>query len=202
MQDQEIFVVIGQFLQDNMLCITEIHGHPYVGHFGETPSRQEASQGLMFATEIAQLDQRRGGVRAMIEAGDLEGKAVAVTWQDPVDVVYAEGVMPLLTDAGINVVAEIEVGAQSSDVVANEAAWDTVMLRIDDLGADLILNLSDIGPVLNAVERSGVEIEVAHTNGQAADGPTILEELIASDEVLSRSFARNHLESRRRRSPG
>ena len=44
-----------------MLCITQTYGHPYVGHFGETPERQEKSGGLLFAAEIAQVDQRGGG---------------------------------------------------------------------------------------------------------------------------------------------
>ena len=61
MEDQKVFVVIGQFLEDNALCITELHGHPYVGHFGENTERQERSNGLFFATEMKQTRQRVGG---------------------------------------------------------------------------------------------------------------------------------------------
>lgn len=189
MEDKEIFVVIGQFLQDNALCITESNGHPYVGHFGETPERQRRSNGLFFGLEINQVSQRVGGTQAMIDDGLFDGKKIAVVWQDPADLQYGEAVLPVLADAGVNVVVDIEVGAATTDTIDNEGAWDIAMERISSLDADIILNLSGIGGVLEAVERASSDIAVAHTNGQAADGTTIIEELIAGDETKSNSFA-------------
>ena len=144
MEDEEVFVVIGQFLQDAMLCITETYGHPYVGHFGETPERQEKSDGLLFAAEIAQVDQRGGGTQAMIDAGDFDDKAVAVVWESDADRVYWETVEPILTAGGVDVVASLEVNAFTTDTISNEAAWDIAMEQIQVAEADIILNLSGI----------------------------------------------------------
>ncbi|MDW3220469.1 MAG: ABC transporter substrate-binding protein [Acidimicrobiales bacterium] len=190
MEDEEVFVVMGQMLGDNPLCITETYGHPYVGHFGETPGRQERSEGRFFATEISQLPQRIGGVTRMIEDGDFEGKSVAVTWQASEDQVYADGVLPILADAGVDVVAEIEVGDTTEDTVANANAWDRVIERIKSDGADVILHLSGIVGPLDAVGRAaGTDIEIALTNGQAADGTTVVSRSTAPDDVRENSFA-------------
>ncbi|MFT5203172.1 MAG: hypothetical protein ACI9C1_002569 [Candidatus Aldehydirespiratoraceae bacterium] len=189
MEDKEIFVVIGQFLQDNALCITEANGHPYVGHFGETPERQRRSGGLFFGLEINQVSQRVGGTQAMIEDGVFDDKRVAVVWQDPTDAQYAEAVLPVLATAGINVVEEVEVGAASTDDIDNDAKWDITIERFISSDIDIILNLSGIVGVLDAVGRAEFEVEIAHTNGQTADGTTIIEESTSSDEVRGRSFA-------------
>ncbi|GJM37080.1 MAG: hypothetical protein DHS20C19_04470 [Acidimicrobiales bacterium] len=190
MEDEAVFVVMGQMLGDNPLCITETYGHPYVGHFGETPGRQERSDGRFFATEISQLPQRIGGVTRMIEDGDFDGKAVAVTWQASEDEVYADGVLPILADAGVNVVSEIEVGDTTDDTVANAAAWDRVVERVKADGADVILHLSGIVGPLDAVGRAaGTDIEIALTNGQAADGTTVVSRSTAPDDVRENSFA-------------
>ena len=82
-EDEKVFVVIGQFLEDNALCITELHGHPYVGHFGENAERQERSNGLFFATEMKQTRQRVGGTTEMIRAGDFDGHRVGIYYEAP-----------------------------------------------------------------------------------------------------------------------
>jgi hypothetical protein len=192
--------VIGQFLGDEMLCITQGYGHPYVGHFGETPPRQAASNGLFFGMEIAQTSQRVGGTRAMIEAGDFDGRTVGVVWQNSADKVYADAVLPVLAEAGVNVVEEIEVGEVTTDTINDQQAWDIAIERMSSSEVDLILNLSNVSPPLDAVERSGDEYLIAHTNGQAADGTSLLEDSESSPEVRSNSFAVTTLKPNRQES--
>ncbi|MDG2028950.1 MAG: ABC transporter substrate-binding protein [Acidimicrobiales bacterium] len=190
MEDEEVFVVIGQFLANNPLCITEQYGHPYVGHFGETPERQERSEGRFFATEISQMPQRIGGVTRMIEDGDLDGKAVALSWQNQADRVYAEGVRPILEAAGVNIVVEIEVGETSEDQVANDADWDIAIERAKSEGTEVLLHLSGITGPLDAMGRAEErDITLAFTNGQAADGTTVVSQSTSPDYVRENSFA-------------
>ncbi|MEM7141317.1 MAG: ABC transporter substrate-binding protein [Actinomycetota bacterium] len=190
MEDENVFMVIGQFVGDNPLCITETYGRPYVGHFGETPDRQERSNGLFFATEISQLPQRIGGVTRMIQNGDLDGKAVALTWGPSVDAVYADAVRPILADAGINVVQEIEIGDFGEDQVAADDAWDVAIEVIQSAGAEVIVHVSNIVPPLDALGRAEVDdITLAFTNGQAADGTTVVGQSTAPDSVRENSFA-------------
>lgn len=190
MEDEAVFAVIGQFLGDNALCITETYGHPYVGHFGETPERQERSEGRFFATEISQLPQRVGGVTRMIEDGDFDGKSVALTWGPSVDVVYADAVRPLLDDAGVNVVSEIEIGDFGEDQTAARSAWDRAIERLRSDGADMILHVSNITPPLDALGRAeATDITLALTNGQAADGTTVVGQSTAPPEIRENAFA-------------
>jgi hypothetical protein len=186
--DAKVFVVTGQFLDDNALCVTELRGHPYVGHYGENETRQERSGGLLFATEMNQTAQRVGGVTAMIEANDLDGRTVAIYWENPVDAVYADAVRPVLEDAGIDVVAEIEVGRSSGDTVADDAAVDVAIERMRSQGVDLVLNLSGIPRILAGVQRNAWEVDVAITNGQAADRRDLRKDIGLTDETLARTI--------------
>ena len=189
MEDKKVFVVIGQFLEDYALCVTETHGHPYVGHFGENAERQARSNGLFFATEMNQTHMRVGGTAEMIRAGDLDGRNVGIYYEAPPDKEYADAVQPLLEDAGINVVGVYPRGAPSSDTVANQEITDNISQRMKADGVDLILNLSNVHGIIQSTERIGWDVPIALTNGQAADRTTISDDLSLSNEALARTFA-------------
>ena len=188
-EDKKVFAVIGQFLEDNALCITELHGHPYVGHFGENSERQVRSNGLLFATEMKQTRQRVGGVTEMIRAGDLDGFNVGIYYEAPPDKEYADAVQPLLEDAGINVVGVYPRGAPTTDNLVNEQTTDNISQRMQADGVDLILNLSNVFGVIESVQRIGWDVPIAITNGQAADRLSIADDRGLTDEVLARTFA-------------
>lgn len=167
--DLELFTVIGQFLGDAPLCITQLNGLPYIGHFGLNASRDEASEGRFVATEMANSAQRYGGVAEMIAQGDIVGKKVALWWDNPTDAEFADLVRPLLVDAGIEIVAELEVGDFGQDQVAADNAGDQRMERVIASGADFVLALSNITPVTEAADRGNFTGVIGFTNGQAAD---------------------------------
>jgi hypothetical protein len=188
-EDKKVFVVIGQFLADNALCITELHGHPYVGHFGENTERQERSNGLFFATEMNQTRMRVGGTAEMIRAGDLDGHNVGIYYEAPPDKEYADAVQPMLEDAGINIVGVYSPGEPGTDTVQNEQNTDNISTRMEADGVDLILNLSNVYGIIGSVQRIGWEVRIAHTNGQAADRLTIADDQGLEDEYMARTFA-------------
>ena len=189
MEDKKVFVVTGQFLEDNALCITELYGHPYVGHFGENTERQERSNGLFFATEMKQTRQRVGGTSEMIRAGDLDGHRVGIYYEAPPDKEYADAVQPLLEDAGINVIGVYSPGSPTTDNVQNQQNVDNVSTRMEADGVDLILNLSNVYGIISSAQRIGWEVRIAHTNGQAADRLTIADDQGIEDEYMARTFA-------------
>ncbi|WP_420619038.1 ABC transporter substrate-binding protein [Candidatus Poriferisocius sp.] len=189
MEDKKVFVVIGQFLEDYALCITETYGHPYVGHFGENAERQARSNGLFFATEMNQTRMRVGGVAEMIRAGDLEGHNVGIYYEAPPDKEYADAVQPLLEEAGVNVVGVYPRGAPLSDTVANQQATDNIAQRMEADGVDMIVNLSNVHGIIQSTQRIGWDVPIALTNGQAADRTTISDDLSLTDEALARTFA-------------
>ena len=189
MEDKRVFVVIGQFLEDYALCITETYGHPYVGHFGENTERQERSNGLFFATEMNQTHMRVGGTVEMIRAGDLDGRNVGIYYEAPPDKEYADAVRPLLEGAGINVVGVYPRGAPTGDTVTDQQNTDNISHRMEADGVDLILNLSNVHGIISSTERIGWDVPIALTNGQAADRTTISDDLSLSNESLARTFA-------------
>ena len=149
-----------------------------------------ASEGRFIATEMANSAQRYGGVAEMIAQGDLDGKKVALWWDGPVDAEFADLVRPLLVDADIEIVAEVEVGDFGQDQIAADNAADQRMERIVSSGADFVLGLSNIVPVTEAAERANYDGIIGFTNGQAAD-QTVFPEAELSDDsaVPANTFA-------------
>jgi len=168
-EDIEVFAVTGQFLADNPLCVTELYGLPYIGHFGLNDERDEKSEGRFIATEMANSAQRYGGVAEMIAQGDLDGKKVALWWENPVDVAFADLVRPLLEASDVEIVTEVEVGDFGQDQIASDNAEDQRMERVISSGADFILSLGNITPPTEAAERANFSGTIGFTNGQVAD---------------------------------
>lgn len=187
LQDEEVFVVAGTLLADQPLCVTELHGQPYVGAFGETPEIQERSAGRFFAVELDFAGYTLASVQEMIDAGDLDGREVGL-YSDANDLERAvvEDIRAALDDAGISVVSQVEGPGLNEDPVAADAAVDVAIERMRADGADLVLTPSTPIAILRGVERTGWEVDVALTNGQitsfgeadVAVGPEVLERTI------------------------
>jgi len=189
-EDLELFAVIGQMLGDTPLCITELNGLPYIGHFGLNASRDEASEGRFIATEMANSAQRYGGVAEMIAQGDLAGKKVALWWGAPIDEEFADLVRPLLVEAEIEIVTEVEVGDFGQDQIAADNAADQRMERVISSGSDFILSLSNITGVAEAADRANFDGIIGFTNGQAADQYVFSEaDISEGSTVPERTFA-------------
>lgn len=188
LQDEEVFVVAGTLLADQPLCVTELHGQPYVGAFGETPEIQERSEGRFFAVEFDFAGYTLAAVREMVDAGDLDGREVGLySDANELERNVVEDIRDLLDDAGVSVVSQVEGPALTEDPVAADAAVDTAIERMRADGADLVLTPSTPIAILRGVERTGWEVDVAMTNGQltgfaaedVAVDPAVLERTIA-----------------------
>ena len=68
----------------------------------------------------------------MIAAGDFDDRNVAIYYEADPDLAYAEAVMPLLDEAGVNVVGTYSPGAATADTVANEGRYrHAIVQRMD-----------------------------------------------------------------------
>ena len=188
LQDEEAFVVVEALLADQPLCVTELHGQPYVGAFGETPPIQERSEGRFFAVEIDFARYTLAAVHEMLDAGDLDGREVGLySDANELERGVIEDIRALLDDAGVSVVSQVEGPGLTADTVAADAAVDTAIERMRADGADLVLTPSTPIAILRGVERTGWEVDVALTNGQltsfgesdVAVAPAVLERTIA-----------------------
>ncbi len=188
LQDEEVFVVAGTLLGDQALCATELHGQPYVGAFGETEQIQERSEGRFFAVEIDFARYTLASVQEMVDAGDLDGREVAL-YTDASDLErdLAEEIRAILDDAGISVVSQVAGPALTDDPAAADAAVDTAIARMRADGADVVLTPSTPIAILRGVERTGWEVDVALTNGQLTSFAA--EDVAVDDAVLERTIA-------------
>ena len=187
LQDEEVFLVAGTLLADQPLCVTELHGQPYVGAFGETPEIQERSEGRFFAVELDFAGYTLAAVQEMIDAGDLDDRDVGL-YSDANDLErnVVEDIRAALDDAGISVVSQVEGPGLNEDPVAADAAVDIAIERMRADGADVVLTPSTPIGILRGVERTGWDVDVALTNGQITSfGET---DVAVAPEVLERTI--------------
>ncbi|MEM7143071.1 MAG: ABC transporter substrate-binding protein [Actinomycetota bacterium] len=186
-EDEEVFVVTGAFSADGWLCITEGAGIPYIGHFGETPDRQERSGGLMFAAEMSQVEMRTAAVQMMVDEGAFDGRRVGLWWEAQ-DESYEVAVRPLLDAGGVDIVADAALDDFGTDVIEIENTLRFTLERFRDAEVEIILNLSDVQSLLTVVDDLGLDVDIALVSGRAANGPRIAE-IETTTDVKARSFA-------------
>jgi Periplasmic binding protein len=188
LEDKKVFVVIGDFPGDSMLCVTEARGHPYVGLYGDTPALQEASKGLMFGVQMSRYDQRIAATQLMLDEGSLEGLKVGIVWTDPTEKPAADAIGAMLDEAGIQRGSDVEVGSMTPDAVANEAAWTATFERLESEGTDLFISLGDLAG-LGAVSTFSPSVDIAVTTSQIAEGDRFVGSLPPNDEARSAALA-------------
>lgn len=185
-EDVEVFVVTGAFSADSWLCITEGAGIPYVGHFGETPERQQRSGGLMFAAEMGQIEMRIAAVQMMIDDGTFDGRRVGL-WAESQDESYAIAVRPLLDAAGVDIVAASALDEFGTDVIEIQNNLQLALEQFRAVDVEIILNLSDVVSLLTMVDELGLDFDIALTSGRAANAARIAE-IETTTDVKERSF--------------
>jgi hypothetical protein len=165
-EDVEVFVAVGQLLDDNPLCFTELHDTPYVGAFGLTNQRDERSNGNFFAVGMQVEKQRGDSVVALYDAGVFDGARVGLFWAIGDKPIVDDALRPLLAELGVDVVSEGQLDDFAGDTVASEQAADTIFARFEAEGADLLLNVSSVVAFGRAVERNAFEGQLVMLNGQ------------------------------------
>jgi len=172
-QDEEVFVVLGAMLNENPLCVTELNQTAYVGMFGLSADRQERSIAPFFASEMAVDAQRRNALRALIEQGTFDGVDLGVYWEEGDENLATEVVLPLLDDAGINVVETVTQLDYGDDSVAAAGAIDSLFAALEGSGADMYLNISGLVQFNRAIDRNRPNVPFVLLNGQMTSGAII-----------------------------
>lgn len=169
-EDHEVFAVTGQFLADNPLCVTEGHETPYVGLFGLNPQRAERSRAPFLATEMAEDLQRRHATEILVEDGLLAGKRVGVHYGAEDAWMADDIVLPMLEEAGIDVVATSQLDSFGGDVQAGEEAMAVNIERMRNAEVEVIVNLSSPLPLVVPLQDNDFAPQLVFFNGQATDG--------------------------------
>lgn len=172
-EDEEVFVVLGAMLGDNPLCVTQLHETPYVGLFGLTAERAEKSIAPFLASEMAADLQRGNSTRTLIRDGTFDGVELAVFWEIADEPVADDVVLPMLEEAGVDVVVTGTLLDYAGDVPASEAAIDVIFQNFDAAGADMYLNISGLVSFNRAIDRNRPGVPFVLLNGQLTNSAIV-----------------------------
>ncbi len=139
-EDADVFLVIGFFLTDAVLCPVATHETAVLG--GEMTTERVDQAQAPWLTWTPDGDQPEAVLRALDEAGELDGRvAVYANARDEAQV--DDLVVPTLEELGVDVV---EVGIETGDdIPAQEAANQTISERFQAAGADTLVLVGQSG---------------------------------------------------------
>ena len=174
-EDAQVFLATGIFLGDTPLCFTEAHETPYLGQFGHSVERDERSVAPFVALEMSDERQRLAGLQVFLDEGALDGR-VAIHSKAGDATVVDDFVKPALDEAGVEVVETTVLEDFGGDQAAEDQALDTIVERIRSADPDVVLNLSDFLPPLEAFQRNGwLPGRVLSTSAQALTAGVLTE---------------------------
>jgi hypothetical protein len=163
-EDEKVFAVLGTFLGDNSLCVTETYSVPYIGLWGLNEERHQRSK-APFVTLAGEEEEGLGdSIDLLIEEGVLEGKKVAIYFEPgTTEAAIDERAIAPLEEAGIEVVSKGQLPS-SGDAVQAASDIDRLLQRFESDGADTVLFTSGLGVVLPALERTSWAPQLVFAN--------------------------------------
>jgi hypothetical protein len=168
-EDNEVFMVTGQALDDTMLCYTETYEVPYLGYFGLTPEREERSIAPFISVEMASDLQRRNATEILVDGSYLDDKAVAVYWSEADELLARDAVIPTLEDGGIDVVATAALPSFGGDQLATDEAIDIIVESFRADGVEAIVNISEVVTLSQGIDRVDYRPDLFYLNGQVSN---------------------------------
>lgn len=157
-EDHEVFVVVGTALNDQILCVTELHETAAVVAGGMTEERMTRAR-APYATLVAPTADRARDAVALVETtGVLDGATIGVTGSTDVSATGFRAVADAFIDAGYGVVEALTGGAGGD---LTEIARDQAILyeRMVESGVDVTVSTTGVPlEIANAIE-SGYETD-------------------------------------------
>ncbi len=193
-EDEEVFMVVGFFLQDAVLCYVQDHEMGVIGG-DQSTARLEAAAAPWYAYPAANADNAsRAGTVALIDAGEFDGAALAVVSDAFNEGVMNDVVLPLLEEAGIEVLETAVMEDTQGDVPASQANVAVIAERFASAGADSVLfvgtgltafldgtALTDFRPRILSLDRDTAQ---AFTQGEGNDLSLVEGMVVAGAEEL------------------
>jgi hypothetical protein len=185
-EDADVFIVVGFFLDDAVLCPLETHQTAVIGGT-MTPERLERAQAPWYTLESGS-DLQSEVVRALAEAGEFDGTlgVYALLGQEAQ---LNEIVLPLLDDLGVEVAESAVLDAPPDDIAAANAATAVIAERFSASGVDEVLLVGTSGlpwasgtesldyrPQLLLTDPSSI---LAYTSDEAGRDLSVLEGAVA-----------------------
>src|SRR5690606_1739022 len=147
-EDHQVYAVLGMFLGDNALCVTETYSTPYLANFGLDDQRQARSNAPFVTMEGAVRALARSSVERFLDEGVLDGARVAVYHESAeTPEMIEEHVLAPLDAAGVEVVSTAQLPS-SGDAVQAATDVDRIIQRFEADGADTLLAVSGAAVIL------------------------------------------------------
>ena len=142
-QDDKVFVAVGFFLADNVLCYVNTNATATIGG-AQTPARLAQAKAPWFSTDAGE-NLEINVVKSLAKAGKLDGKLAVMATAADQDLLN-DKIKPALTAAGIKPVATAILDAPTSDTTATYAQAETISERFKSDGATKVLVVGESGP--------------------------------------------------------
>lgn len=166
-EDEEVFAVVGMYVEDNALCITETHQTPYFSGWGLTTERQERSKAPYIIAGSAEETLAADQMAMALDEGVFDDAKLAVYWDGEYpDSLIDDDVIATLEDGGVDVVSKAKQPSSDDQVKAGQDI-DNILARFEADGADTVVFYSGMPVVIPALERSQWNPRVVFVNGQA-----------------------------------
>jgi hypothetical protein len=135
-QDDPVFVAVGFFLGDAVLCYVDTNQTAVIGGT-MTQDRLAKAKAPWYTTDPSE-DMQGDVVRAMAKAGKLDGKVAVVATAADKNLIDTQ-VNPALDQLGIKPVSSAILDAPTNDASATYAAGQTIAEQFKSAGADKVL---------------------------------------------------------------
>lgn len=163
-EDEQVFAVVGMYIGENPLCVTEANSTPYIGLWGLDEERQERSKAPFISMAGPNGAALRSTADMLVDEDLLEGAKVAVYYEPSESEALTEAnLIEPLQEAGVDIVSTAML-PDSDDQVQAGTDIDRIFQRFEADGADTVVFYSSAGVVLPALERTSWEPQLIFTN--------------------------------------
>ncbi len=142
-QDDKVFVAVGFFLADNVLCYVNTNATATIGG-AQTPARLAQAKAPWYSTDAGE-NLEINVVKSLAKDGKLGGKLALLASAADLDLLNSK-VKPALAAAGIKPMATVIMDAPTSDTTATMAQAETLSERLKADGAEKLLVVGESGP--------------------------------------------------------
>jgi len=168
-EDEDVFLAVGNFIGDDVLCFVETHETPLLGG-NITAEALALARTLWFSTEAGE-GFALNGYRSLVQDQRLSGK-VGVVAAVGGEEFYETQISPILESGGVEVadVAYLDMALAETDTNALYAAAETIALKFESQNIDQLLFAGGTEPAFfPGLARTGYRPQPIITNYSNAD---------------------------------
>ncbi len=142
-QDTKVFVAVGFFLADQVLCYVNTNATATIGG-AQTAARLAQAKAPWFSTDAGE-NLEINVVKSLAKQGKLDGKLAVMATAADQDLLN-DKIKPALTAAGIKPVSTAILDAPTTDTTATYAQAETISEKFKSDGATKVLVVGESGP--------------------------------------------------------